>query len=105
MSEKKNPTHWFRGVFDNGIQVAHAWAETHQTWVDTTTRAPVEQVQTEGIRDKVDYLEIYRADGTVIHIKKDRLLHYEIGPWKELPEAVKAQVELAKARPSSRDVH
>jgi hypothetical protein len=96
--EKKKPTHLFKGLLDNGAFVAHAWTETYQTWVDTKTGEPSHDVQTEGYQLTPEMVRIYKADGTTVYIMRNRLLWFEVGPWKELPESVKLRLEKAQAQ-------
>src|SRR5688572_2686858 len=97
--EKKKPTHLFKGLLDNGAFVAHAWTETYVNDISPIDPAFFEKSMLEGCVEGSD-IRIVKADGTRIVIQRNRLLWYEIGPWKDMPETVKERLELAKAKPS-----
>jgi hypothetical protein len=99
-TEKLKPTHVLHVVFDNGVSVPVSWREQDQTWIDNVTGEPVESRPIEGFRERGDYLEVFKADGTIARFAKAKIIYYSVSPWKDLPDAMKERLEKAKASQS-----
>jgi hypothetical protein len=97
-TEKPKPTHVLHVVFDNGVSVPVSWREQ----VSVVAYGDHDQLPEtiEGFRERGDYLEVFKADGTIARFTKAKIIYYSVQPWKDLPDAMKERLEKAKASQS-----
>jgi hypothetical protein len=97
-TEKLKPTHVMTVIFDNGVQTGMSWCEQ---WMRSTYGDDDQMAEpTEGFRERGDYLEVFKADGTIARFTKAKIIYYSVSPWKDLPDAMKERLEKAKASQS-----